>query len=227
MSQSRKDVDLIDITTPSVAYDPKADAICHAWDRQAREVIDAIDECVILPNLHKIVNSDLIDLLAWQLHVDFYEPDMPLELRRTLVRKSLEWHIYKGTKWAVEEILQTVFKEGRVIEWFEYNPKPHADWHDAYRFKVLTGTSSSDPMVLRRVVAAINSMKPRSRWMESFVIAKPTAMELYEASITVKRIRTTVYLMDRPTLSTDENIFVGVAIRHLRTITIFAPSLIE
>lgn len=222
MSVYRKDALLIDNTPPSIAYDPKTQSIAYAWDRQAWEVIDAIDEVVILPNLDKIVNSTLIDLLAWQLHVDFYDASAPLEARRELVKKSLEWHTFKGTKWVVEDMLRTVFASGKLVEWFEYNPKPHADWHEAYRFKVITDAGSADPTILRRLIAAINSVKPASRWLEEFLISKPTKLELWEASITVRRKTTTVYLMDRPSEASEE-IFVGVALCHYITLTIYAP----
>lgn len=223
MSIERKEADLIDNAPPSISYDYKTQSICYAWDRQGREVIDAIDEIIILPNLAKIVDSRLIDLLAWQFHVDFYEADAPLELRRELVQKSLEWHTYKGTKWVVREILQTVFSTGYVLEWFEYNPKPHTDWHDAYKFKVITDSGSADPTALRRLIAAINSVKPASRWLEEFLISKPTKLELWEASITVRRRTTTIFLEAHPS-ETAEEVFVGIAIAHYFTLSIFAPT---
>lgn len=222
MSILRKDAALIDNTPPSIAYDPKTQSICAAWDAQAKEVIDAIDECVIIPNISKLTDSRLIDLLAWQFHVDFYEADAPLELRRELVSKSLQWHVYKGTKWCVEDVLKTVFAEGRVLEWFEYNPKPHADWHDAFRFKISTSTSSTDPKTLRRMIAAINAVKPASRWLEEFLIAKATILSLWTGSVTVKRIRTKVFWMTLPGAS-ESDVFAGVSLLIRRIVAIPAP----
>lgn len=223
MSIDRKDALLIDNTPPSLSYDAKVQAIVHAWDRQAHEVIDAIDECIILPNLDKIVNPALIDLLAWQLHVDFYDSNAPLELRRNLVKKSLIWHTFKGTKWVVEDMLHTVFQHGVLLEWFEYNPKPHADWHEAYRFKIVTDSGSADPTILRRLLAAINSVKPASRWLEEFIISKPTRLDLYEGSFTVRDIRTQIFLKAFPT-ETEGPIWVGVAVCIYKITTIPAPS---
>lgn len=222
MSIERKDALLIDNTPPSIAYDPKTQSIAYAWDRQAHEVIEAIDECIILPNLDKIVDSRLIDLLAWQLHVDFYDSTAPLELRRALVKKSLEWHTYKGTKWVVEDMLRTIFDTGKLLEWFEYNPKPHDDWHQAYRFKIVTSSGSADPTILRRLLKAIDAVKPASRWLEEFMIARPSRLDLWEASVTVRRVTNTIFLMDRPSLST-ETVFVGLAIAFYRRLSIAAP----
>lgn len=222
MSIDRKDALLIDNTPPSIAYDAQTQAICAAWDRQAREVIDAIDECIILPNLDRIVNPRLIDLLAWQLHVDFYDATLPIQTRRELVRKSLEWHTFKGTKWVVEDMLKTIFDTGKLLEWFEYNPKPHDDWHQAYRFKIITSAGSADPAVLRRLLAAINAVKPASRWLEEFLIARPTTLNLWEASVTVRRVTNQVFMADRPNHAT-ETVFAGMAIAFYRRDWIDAP----
>jgi phage tail P2-like protein len=223
MSVDLKSSNLIDNTPPSISGDAKVQAACYAWDRQMREVIDAIDEVVILPNLAKIVDSRLIDLLAWQLHVDFYESDAPLEVRRELVQKSLEWHTYKGTKWAVQDILRTVFATGEVIEWFEYNPKPHADWHEAYRFKIVVSSGFGDPAQARRLINAINAVKPASRWLEEFVVGNPTKLDLWHASVTVRNIQTKIFMMLTPTEATGP-VYVGLSLCIYKIITISAPS---
>lgn len=222
MSIDRKAALLLENTPPSVSYDAKVQSIMHAWDRQAQEVIDAIDEVIIIPNIAKIVDSRLIDLLAWQFHVDFYEADAPLELRRELVLKSLEWHTYKGTRWVVEDILHTVFETGIVLEWFEYNPKPHENWHDAYRFKILVPSGFAEPEQVRRLFSAINVVKPASRWLDQFVIPKTTTNQLYLGLARIHWIRTIISL--GPTKARG-NIFAGLALAHYLMIIIAAPEI--
>ena len=72
----------------------------------------------------------VIDLLAWQWHVDFYEPFKPnlsLQTKRELVKSSIRWHRKKGTPWAVKEILRQLGFKAELKEWFELpaGAKPH------------------------------------------------------------------------------------------------------
>ena len=49
--------------------------------------------------------------LGWEMHVDVWagwEGDLSIEKKRQLIDESIEWHRHKGTKWAVERMLQTV-----------------------------------------------------------------------------------------------------------------------
>lgn len=73
----------------------------------------------------------VLDLLAWQWHVDYYmRGDMSRETRVALIRNSIAWHRKKGTPWAVKDVVSKAFgKPASVEEWFDYNGEP-------YHFKV-------------------------------------------------------------------------------------------
>jgi phage tail P2-like protein len=167
-----KTVSFADLLAPSIADDPTIRAMVAPLDEEFRQVTAAINSVLLLPRLEEIVDPAIIDLLAYQMHVDFYDPSLSMAVRKSLIRQSIEFHTYKGTTWAVEQMLQTVFESGRVFEWFEYRPKPHADWHDAFRFKIQlrAGTPIQDPVVLPKLIRAINAVKPASRHLDQFVV---------------------------------------------------------
>jgi phage tail P2-like protein len=117
----------------------------------------------MIPNLtlNKIVNETLIDLLAWQFHVDFYEPWLPVEIKRELVLKSLDWHYRKGTPSVVEEIVSTVFTRAKVEEWYEYGGRP-------YGFRIATEEQKPDAETLKKLIRAINSVKNTRSFLDEF-----------------------------------------------------------
>ena len=82
--------------------------------------------CVFMPYISELLDSTLIDILAWQMHVDFYDHTQPLTTRRELVFNSIQWHHRKGTVALLQEVLDFFFPGGATIqEWFEYmNPLP-------------------------------------------------------------------------------------------------------
>lgn len=86
----------------------------------------------ILDNMKYLVFTDRIDemeehevdLAAEELHVDFYDYKASLDIKRYLVKTSLTTHMQKGTKYAIELVMNIFFKNAKVLEWFEYSGIP-------------------------------------------------------------------------------------------------------
>ncbi|WP_297966683.1 phage tail protein [uncultured Anaerovibrio sp.] len=125
--------------------------VAQVIDEQLHE-LDALNELICLyPRIDEL-SSELVDALAIHFHVDFYDTSLSLDKRRALVKNSIRWHMKKGTKAAVEELVQTVFESGIVSEWFEYGGDP-------YRFKVTTVDTMPSDEEINRLIQAINSVK--------------------------------------------------------------------
>lgn len=71
------------------------------------------------------------DLLAWQLHCDFYDLAATLSMKHDAVKSSLKWHMKKGTAWAIIESLKALGIEGRFIPWWESGDEPYTFKIDA------------------------------------------------------------------------------------------------
>lgn len=79
----------------------------------------------------------LLDELAWQFHVDFYDKSANFHRRKELVRKAIIFHRTKGTPQAVIDLLNTVFPSNtQLYEWFQYGGEP-------YHFKIVTSAFDS------------------------------------------------------------------------------------
>jgi phage tail P2-like protein len=156
-------VSILNLMPPNLASDQNIKMAAEAFDKVLRGIIEKIPNISVIPNLalNKTVDSVLIDLLAWQFHVDFYDPKMPLEVKRDLVLKSLDWHFRKGTPSAVEDIVSTVFSKAIVQEWFEYDGLP-------YRFHVATEELMPDSETRNNLIRAINSVKNTRSFFEMF-----------------------------------------------------------
>ena len=119
MADTLTTVSLLTLVPPNLQSDPQVIAAAEALDAELRLVTTAIDEALHLPRLD-VLAEEVLDLLAWQWHVDFYEADLPLDQKRALIRRSVAWHRHKGTPWAVEQVVSAVFNDAKVTEWFEY-----------------------------------------------------------------------------------------------------------
>ena len=167
--RSLQTISLRELLPPSIASDPDILAAAEALDAELQKATARIPGVSILPNIREITDSAIIDLLAWQFHVDFYEPDAPLSVRRDLVAKSLEWHTRKGTPSVVEEVVTAALSDAQVQEWFEYGGAP-------YFFRISTHLPLSEETEVRRLLAAIDSVKNTRSWLE-FIEAISTAWQ--------------------------------------------------
>lgn len=74
------------------------------------------------------LEESLLDLLAWQFHVDEYDIAKTYAEKLAMVKASIQIHRKKGTKWAVKRAVEAALQdtELRIKEWFEkdYNGSP-------------------------------------------------------------------------------------------------------
>jgi Phage tail protein (Tail_P2_I) len=192
MSTQLRDLKLIDLEAPSLNYDARVKSACSAFDNQMYEVIDATGVVRFIPNIMGLTDSNLVDILAWQFHVDFYDSSKSLEFRKRLVQMSIQWHITKGTYQLVKDVLDTYWPGGAsLLEWFDYYdplppgkppdpapvppppappqspvivPAPPGTWHDRYRFRIYVDEQIIDPADEEAVLRLVEQYKPISRW---------------------------------------------------------------
>lgn len=120
MIQGIKEVSLLSILPPVILKDEKMKAAAQALDLHLKKLSADARLVLHLPRLDELPN-EVLDELAWQYHCDFYEPaEMDLETKRALIRESLHQHRVKGTKYAVEKLLNTITRGAKVQEWYEY-----------------------------------------------------------------------------------------------------------
>jgi len=178
----------IDICPDSIKDDPQVQAACDAIDQELRAIYDEIPSISFVPSIATQV-PPLLDILAWQYHVDVWqgwEGDLDVDTKRKLIMESFMWHSKKGTKWAVEQMLQTVFKQGSVTEWYEYGGRP-------YFFRIVTLDDIVDPVKLQTVINAVYAVKNERSWLDSFIRARQQMQTLYigmavltKSTITIK-----------------------------------------
>lgn len=104
MAKQLSDINFAELLPRSIADDPTISAAAGSLDSEIRAINSMLDTPALLPRLDELPEQ-AVDLLAWQFHVDFWEPDLDLERKRNLVRESIAWHRYKGTVWAVRQAL--------------------------------------------------------------------------------------------------------------------------
>lgn len=124
MSKELQHTSLLDILPQNLLRDEQIKAAAQALDAELQKITAATKEALLLPRLDELPEA-VIDLLAWQWHVDFYDDLKTLQGKRNAICKSIELHRIKGTRLAVEMALRMIYSSGIIQEWFEYDGKPY------------------------------------------------------------------------------------------------------
>ncbi len=157
---------LKEIAPPNLIKDPIIKALLESTDPQLQKVKEQIINAVIYPRIDEIEDESLLDLLAWQFHVEGYELAKNVEEKRNLVKNAIELHRYKGTKYAVKGVLKFLNLPGEIQEWFEYQGEP-------YRFKVEVSSPSRQitPELRDKLIQLINEYKNERSWLDELVLS--------------------------------------------------------
>ena len=194
MAKDLQQVSLLDLVPSNLREDVQVKAAAAALDTELNAATGAILECLHLPRVDELPER-VLDLLAWQWHVDFYEPvGMALETKRKLVKNVIKWHRAKGTPAVVEDVANSIYEPSQVVEWFEYGGQP-------YCFKVRTEEIPQTQAERAVFIRALNSVKNTRSWLEAieYVISLSETIEYAEthAMTTTGSIQDSYYLRGR------------------------------
>lgn len=128
-------VDLLRLLPPSLKEDPKIVAFAQAVAEELQVTNALIRLNLIYARIDEL-DETLLDILAYDMHVDWYDYGYPLDVKRATIKDSVRVHRRLGTKYAVETALGNVFPGSRVEEWFQYGGDP-------YRFRVIIDATAA------------------------------------------------------------------------------------
>lgn len=134
----------------SISRNDDKERLAEAIAAELVKLVGNTDCAAIFPRVDELPEQ-VLDILAYDLKIDWYEPSAPIANKRRAVKEAMFVHRYKGTKYAVETALHSVFQSAEVQEWFEYGGEP---FH--FKLTVYGGSGSSN---LKSLVARIQYAK--------------------------------------------------------------------
>lgn len=212
---SIRDIRLADILPPNIAKDPKVSAAAQALDGELQAVTAAVDQCLLLARIDELPEP-VIDQLAWQFHVDFYEPDLPLEQKRALVKRALDWHKRKGTPAVVEEAIGSIFGRAKIEEWYEYGSDPYK-----FRVQVDVEAYGATEEMLARLERLIQTTKNKRSWLEVINIYLLGRCKMFFACSTATGEGMTVYPWSTTELEGRGIVRIGAGYQVADTTTVY------
>lgn len=163
MGMKITDVSLLALQTAYMQRDITTQGFCAALDKQLQKSAQDTYNILMYSSIGGLKDTpfahSLLDELAWQFHVDYYDKNETLEVKKSLVKQSMKLHRKKGTPQAVIDLLNTAFPSDTImLEWFEYGGKP-------YSFKIITGDINEQKKAA--FLKALGTVKNARSYLES------------------------------------------------------------
>lgn len=171
------------------------------------------DLLLIYPAIDSL-NEQLIDYLAVQMHVDEYDDTETLDVKRQQVKQSFLLHRLKGTKYAVQKAVSTVYQSAKVEEWPEYSGEP-------YHFRVTSITAPmNETKTINKLVRLINAYKNTRSWLD-YVQFNRLYRQTFLFGGNVNLVRKTTITFDlKQKIITQKDIHVLVGVGIYKEVTI-------
>ena len=134
-----QDSNIIDILPEAFTSDPKNIALGYALQRAIQRLIGYSRTTSVYSTI-ETADDSVLDMLAAELDTQYYDVNLDIAAKRKLVENTLVRYGKAGTPAAVEELISSVFGEGRVEEWFDYGGAP-------FYFKVYTDAMFTEDMI--------------------------------------------------------------------------------
>ena len=171
------------------------------------------DLLLIYPAIDSL-NEQLIDYLAVQMHVDEYDDTENLDVKRQQVKQSFLLHRLKGTKYAVQKAVSTVYQSAKVEEWPEYSGEP-------CHFRV-TGITApmNETKTINKLARLINAYKNTRSWLD-YVQFNRLYRQTFLFGGNVNLVRKTTITFDlKQKIITQKDIHVLVGVGIYKEVTI-------
>lgn len=139
-------------TLPSVLA---SDAGMAPLGETAAEALAVLVGKTELPAIYSRIDQldeDLLDILAKDFKVDWYDYDAALSTKRAMIRDSFYVHRHLGTTGAVKRVLSDIYPSYTLQEWYEYGGAP-------YHFKVSVADNNFTAEKRAKAIRMINIVK--------------------------------------------------------------------
>lgn len=120
--QKIKNSDLYDLMPPSYQT-VEMKCIAYALSRVMTLLCEAADKVMLTANMEAL-DEKVLDYLALELRTQYYDQELSREQKIELIKGSLQWYMYAGTKKSLKDMIKALFFSSDVKEWYDYNGEP-------------------------------------------------------------------------------------------------------
>lgn len=164
-------IDLVRFLPQFMREDDTSLAFINAIEKQLLDVVKDIKHASIYARIDDL-DEYLLDILAKQFNITEYNKSHSISVKRNLIKNCMLVHHQRGTVGAILKVVNDVFGEARIEEWFQYGGKP-------YHFRVYTSNASASDEMLEEFERIIKSTQNCRSYLESATVELYQLMDVY------------------------------------------------
>lgn len=162
---------ILDILPLPLKNKNQVQAISYAVSKGMQRIKENVSMICVYSNLEQLPES-ILDIMAKEMRTQYYETMLSLKTKQTLLKNTLLWYLKAGTAAAVEELVQTIFGDGMVKEWYEYDGEP-------YHFKILTNNPAITNEQFKEFSQLLERVKRKSAVLDEILVTLTGQMNLF------------------------------------------------
>lgn len=140
-----------------------------------KQALDAARACAdqaqIYANIDKLP-EEILDHLAVEMRSMYYDQNLDVETKRTIIKNTLKWFTKAGTVSAVKELLMVVFGSGDIEEWFNYDGEPK---HFNAVLPIGDGQAADSMAKFRSLIESIKNVRSQ---LDALIFEEETGIRL-------------------------------------------------
>lgn len=162
---------LIEGLPPAVADEPWVRIMDKVYRERHRREMEAAE----LIHIYTQIDSqpeEILDVLAVQFKVDWYDSDYPLEAKRSIIKTALEVRRYYGTDWATLKAISAIYPRSEIEQWYDYGGTPG-------HFRVICSVDGAlIPVKRREIRRSVNIYKRMTAHLDSLYLQVQAGIEI-------------------------------------------------
>ena len=175
-----KDSEILDIVPLALKDSPEVQAISYALKRGMQKLQTYADSSCVYATIDK-VPEQILDVLAVELRSMYYQLDFPVNVKRQIIKNTLSWHRKAGTPSAVKQLVENIFEEAIVEEWWEYDGEP-----GTFNILIPTIVTQENLKSLNRMIRKVKNV--RSHLREVRAISRVINKEIFVGAKQVRHM---------------------------------------
>lgn len=168
-----RDGTALDILPEALRKEPEIQAASFALHKTAEMLLDKIDRAMVYAGID-ILPEEIIDLLAEEFRAQYYDGTMSLQKKREAVKHAMQWYKKAGTLSAVHELVEFMYGEHKVHEWYQYAGRPYT-----FRVEIMGIDVLITDEGMESFLSALQKVKNTRSLLEAIIFHREINLQAY------------------------------------------------
>lgn len=162
------DSEIIDILPEKYKSVPECVALSYALKKSVQSLVEKSKNTSVFAVIDTLPER-MLDILAIELRTQYYDESLDIARKRTLIKNTMPWYNKAGTVSAVQEMIDKVFNDGVILEWFDTGGEPGT-------FKISTSKQVT-PALIEEFRNLIDKVKNVRSHLDSVVVGNKVDLD--------------------------------------------------